>query len=204
MFFSVLSCFSCVWLLVTPWAIAAHQTPLSMKFSQARILEWIAISFSRESYSPRNQTWVSCISCIVRQVLYHSYHLGSPFFSTVWCSFIHGALGRVWGWWVSLFSDCLTSCFIRVWIWPLVSFFPFTTKIPGDSFPFYIAFLSQKLVHCWGNHQWSCPLAKHLLCILFSPIYTGNDPGWYYLYLLPIGPCCTLFHSRITPGSILV
>ena len=83
-------------------------------------------------------------------------------------------------------------------------FFPFTTKIPGDSFPFYISFLSQKLVHCWGNHQWSCPLAKHLLCILFSPIYTGNDPGWYYLYLLPIGPCCTLFHSRITPGSILV
>ena len=113
MFFSVLSCFSCVWLFVTPWAIAAHQTPLSMKFSQARILEWIAISFSRESYSPRNQTWVSCVSCIVRQVLYHSYHLGSPFFSTVWCSFIHGALGRVWGWWVSLFSKSLNlaACF---------------------------------------------------------------------------------------------
>ena len=28
---------------------------------QARILEWIAISFSRESSRPRERTWVSCI-----------------------------------------------------------------------------------------------------------------------------------------------
>ena len=29
---------------------------------QARILEWVAISFPRESSQPRNQTWVSCIA----------------------------------------------------------------------------------------------------------------------------------------------
>ena len=29
---------------------------------QARILKWVAISFSRESSQPRNQTWVSCIA----------------------------------------------------------------------------------------------------------------------------------------------
>ena len=29
---------------------------------QARILEWVAISFSRGSCPPRNQTWVSCIT----------------------------------------------------------------------------------------------------------------------------------------------
>ena len=28
---------------------------------QARILQWVAISFSRESFWPRDQTWVSCI-----------------------------------------------------------------------------------------------------------------------------------------------
>ena len=28
---------------------------------QAIVLEWIAISFSRGSAQPRNQTWVSCI-----------------------------------------------------------------------------------------------------------------------------------------------
>ena len=29
---------------------------------QARILEWVAISFSRGSSQPRNRTWVSCIA----------------------------------------------------------------------------------------------------------------------------------------------
>ena len=31
---------------------------------QARILEWFAISFSRGSSGPRNQTHISCVSCI--------------------------------------------------------------------------------------------------------------------------------------------
>jgi len=35
---------------------------------QARILEWVAISFSRRSFRPRHQTKVSCID---RQILYH-------------------------------------------------------------------------------------------------------------------------------------
>ena len=35
------------------------------------ILEWIAISSSRASSQPGDQTRVSCISCIVRWVLYH-------------------------------------------------------------------------------------------------------------------------------------
>ena len=37
---------------------------------QARILEWVAISSSRESSQPRDQTCVSCISCIVRRILF--------------------------------------------------------------------------------------------------------------------------------------
>ena len=36
---------------------------------QARILEWAAISSSRESSQPRDQTQVSCISCTGRQIL---------------------------------------------------------------------------------------------------------------------------------------
>ena len=36
--------------------------------SQARILEWVAISFSRGSSQSWNQTQVSCIG---RQILYH-------------------------------------------------------------------------------------------------------------------------------------
>ena len=44
---------------------------------QARILEWVAISFSRGSSLPRDQTHVSCISCTGRQVLCYKHHLGS-------------------------------------------------------------------------------------------------------------------------------
>ena len=39
----------------------------SVQISQARILEWVAISFSRGSSQPRDQTHISCIS---KQVLY--------------------------------------------------------------------------------------------------------------------------------------
>ena len=38
---------------------------------QARILEWVAISYSRGSSKPRDQTSVSCVSCIGRWILYH-------------------------------------------------------------------------------------------------------------------------------------
>ena len=46
---------------VTPWTVA-HQPPLPMGFSQARILERVAISLSRCSSPPRDQTQVSCIA----------------------------------------------------------------------------------------------------------------------------------------------
>ena len=38
---------------------------------RARILEWVAISFFRGFSRPRDQTTVSYISCIGREVLYH-------------------------------------------------------------------------------------------------------------------------------------
>ena len=38
--------------------------------SQARRLEWVAISYSRGSSWPRDWTWVFCISCMARWVLY--------------------------------------------------------------------------------------------------------------------------------------
>ena len=41
---------------------------------QAGVLEWVAISFSRESYRPRDRTQVSRI---VNKMLYHLSHQGS-------------------------------------------------------------------------------------------------------------------------------
>ena len=38
---------------------------------QARILEWVAISYSRGSSQPRDRTRVPCVSCLGRWILYH-------------------------------------------------------------------------------------------------------------------------------------
>ena len=46
---------------------------------QARLLEWVAMPFSRGSFQPWDQTCISYVSCISRCVLYHQHHLGSPF-----------------------------------------------------------------------------------------------------------------------------
>ena len=52
---------SCVWLFVSPWTVTCH-APLSMGFSMARTVEWVAISFSRGSSWARDQTQVSYIA----------------------------------------------------------------------------------------------------------------------------------------------
>ena len=44
-------------LFVTPWTIA-HQTPLSMGFSRQEEWSGLPFSFSRETFQPRDQTWI--------------------------------------------------------------------------------------------------------------------------------------------------
>ena len=39
---------------------------------QARILEWVATSYTRGSFPPRDQTPVSCVSCIGTQIPHHN------------------------------------------------------------------------------------------------------------------------------------
>ena len=46
---------------------------------QARILEWVAISFSRGSSEPRDRTGVSCNSCLGRRILLPLSHVGNPY-----------------------------------------------------------------------------------------------------------------------------
>ena len=53
--------------IATPWT-TAHQAPVSRDFFQARILECVAIFFSRGSSWPRDGTHISCIG---RQILYN-------------------------------------------------------------------------------------------------------------------------------------
>ena len=44
--------------------MVARQSPLPMGFLWARTLEWVAMPSSRGSSQPRDQTRVSCVSCI--------------------------------------------------------------------------------------------------------------------------------------------
>ena len=55
----------CAYLLVSDFLTllaVAHQAPLSMGISQARILRWVAMPSSRGSSQPRDQTQISCIA----------------------------------------------------------------------------------------------------------------------------------------------
>ena len=81
----ILSCFSHVWLCVTPWTVAP-QAPLSIGILQARILEWVAMPSSRGSSWPRDQT-VS-LNLLHWQVdSYHWGHLGSPYMYIYICMY---------------------------------------------------------------------------------------------------------------------
>ena len=59
--------------LCNPMDSSLHQAPPSNGVFKARVPEWVAISFSRESSQPRDQTQVSHFG----QALYHMSHQGS-------------------------------------------------------------------------------------------------------------------------------
>ena len=63
-----------VWLFVTPWTSSLPGSSVH-RILQARILEWVAISFSRGSSWPRDWTWISCIE---GRFFYLLNHQGSP------------------------------------------------------------------------------------------------------------------------------
>ena len=50
---------------------AAYQAPLSMEFFRQQYWSRLPFTYSSRSSQPRDQTCVSCIFCIGRQILYH-------------------------------------------------------------------------------------------------------------------------------------
>ena len=65
--------FSHILFLLQPHVLCSPAGSSAHVISQARRLEWAAISSSRGSSRPRDWT---CISCIDGQILYHLSHLG--------------------------------------------------------------------------------------------------------------------------------
>ena len=70
---------------VTPWAVA-YQAPLS-GILQARVLEWVAISFSRRSSRPRDRMCFSCVSCLAGRI-FTTKSQGKPSFLG-WLLIVH-------------------------------------------------------------------------------------------------------------------
>ena len=69
-----------LWSYPTLWDTVDHRPTSSSVHGilQARILVWIAMPSSWGSSQPRDQNFISDISCLGRQVLYHRCHLGNP------------------------------------------------------------------------------------------------------------------------------
>ena len=76
----VLSRFSCVW-LCDPMDCSPPGSSVC-GILQARILEWVAMPFSRGSSQPRDQTWVSGVSCVGRRGSLPLAPPGKP-----WCGY---------------------------------------------------------------------------------------------------------------------
>ena len=73
---------------------------------QARILPQVAISFTRASSWPRDRSWVSCVSCIGRQML---------FYCATWegCMYVLHLLYPFLCLWTSRLLLCLGCCIQR-------------------------------------------------------------------------------------------
>ena len=109
-----------------------------MGLSQARILQWAAISFSKGSSPPRDGT---CVSCTGRWILYHWATREAPSLKKkiIWIDgetfcikflFYVCVLGRVWLFvipWSVAFQAPLSMGFFRQEFWSRLSFPP-----PGD------------------------------------------------------------------------
>ena len=75
----------------------SHGTPGSSAHGilQARVLEWVAILFSRRSSQPRHQTHISCISCFAGR-FFTTKPLGKPTYGALHSVEIQLILNKTW------------------------------------------------------------------------------------------------------------
>ena len=135
--------------LATPWPVV-HQASPSMGILQARILEWVAIFFSRGSSQPRSWTQVSCIA--------------GRFF-TDWATKWVKSLSHVWpcdpmG--CSLPGSSVHGIFqARILEWVAISF------SRGSSWPrdwTRVSCIAGRRFTFWATREAQIPMASYLLC----------------------------------------
>ena len=127
---------------MTLWTVAC-QAPLSMRFSMASILEWVAISFSRGSSQTKDQ---SCISSTDRWILYHWATSEAIFcyFSAKFCLNLFS--GKMLGYFQTLKTAQLC---LPVYI---SSFLPLESSVPFLFSPFLLTHLYFKAL-LWRSYS---------------------------------------------------
>ena len=103
-------------LCLTLWDLRDCSLPVSsvLGILQARILEWVAIPFSRGSSQPRDWARISCISCTGRQILYHHAAENEKALSGLWPRGVEeGRVGLGLSFWESGHEVSLLWCQLR-------------------------------------------------------------------------------------------
>ena len=124
---------------------------------QARLLERVALPSSRGIFPIQGSNHVSYVSCVGRWVLYHSYHLGSPFLwlflfrhTHVWLQ-SHGLQHARPPHPSPTPGVCPNSCPLSRWCHPTISssVIPFSSCL--QSFPVLESFLMSQLSTSGGQ-----------------------------------------------------
>ena len=92
---------------------------------QAKILEWVAVSFSRGSSQPKDETWVSCVSCMAGGLFTGSHKSCScsapgekqgPGFMVPWSACCRKLDNRMWWWQDPVWLLFPMPCYGLAWI----------------------------------------------------------------------------------------
>ena len=120
----------------------AHQAPLSLGILQARILEWVATSYSSGSSQLRDWTHVSCLSSLKAYSLPPS-HKGSPYQSV---TIANHSMGE------EMFSTLMLST-----LWETSACVCYVTTVMSYSWQLY-GLSPARLLYPWGfsrQEYWS-------------------------------------------------
>ena len=165
--------------------------------SQARMLEWVAISSSRGSSTHRNQTRVSCISCTGRWILYH------------WAIWEAWASGTGWDSKMYKTYPTLTSCPVGGQTWKMLSGSikwskkqKLTNKQMNKSLGYQIwKFLFRPQLFA---QSWRTALVKMIMLLMWD---YATYLAFYYIVVLMSSSqdmntiCCSFLYSKISEVS---
>ena len=149
---------------------------------QARILEWVPISFSRGFSQPRDRTWVSRIAgrfftILTIQILYRiaGYHQGSP---------------RILEWVAYPFSSRSSQPRNPTRVSCIAGWF-FTNELSGKPLVHFLKILNRKTIVNWSStlsklkkySHWFFNLSRKIDCVTM-PEQVSNKPS-YHQWLIP-------------------